>query len=398
MKTPFTYASQVPLRNREWLWENRIPFGALTIIEGYPGQGKSLFVVDLAARVTRGAAMPLDTKPRKPAGVVYLVGEEDWEYDVAPRLAAARADRKRIRCSKVEMLDDVEQLATEIRDVKAKVIIVDPLLQFLPCGIAWGDNARWRQKLKPLRDLAQATRVAIVVVRHFTKNASGNAHDRGEGPRAFGAMARGVHYVTTMSRAAYFAARALAGSPVEDANPNGPDFSFISPVKVNGAPRAALVPLNFSIIGTPLKIGGKPSSQPIADDWRESMLSREDVEKISAQEQKREKGELARAKKWLATQLAGGDVAATDIAKEAEEEGISERTLMRAKADLGVRSVPRYTDGKRASWWTLKQTKAAKGAKNAKAARGADGRLPGKAGTVGGLPKAARGAKAATLH
>ena len=42
----------------KWLWPGRVPLGKVTLIVGDPGRGKSLLALDMAARVTRGAAWP----------------------------------------------------------------------------------------------------------------------------------------------------------------------------------------------------------------------------------------------------------------------------------------------------------------------------------------------------
>jgi len=41
-----------------WLWPGRVPMGKVTLLVGDPGQGKSLLSLDVAARVTTGAAWP----------------------------------------------------------------------------------------------------------------------------------------------------------------------------------------------------------------------------------------------------------------------------------------------------------------------------------------------------
>ena len=41
-----------------WLWPGYIPRGKLSILDGDPGLGKSTLALDLAARLTRGHAMP----------------------------------------------------------------------------------------------------------------------------------------------------------------------------------------------------------------------------------------------------------------------------------------------------------------------------------------------------
>src|SRR5262249_15719146 len=63
----------------EWLWPLRIPYGAVTILDGDPGLGKSFITMDLAARLTRGDAMPNEVliDPREPANVLLLNAEDD---------------------------------------------------------------------------------------------------------------------------------------------------------------------------------------------------------------------------------------------------------------------------------------------------------------------------------
>ena len=42
----------------QWLWQDRIPLGKVSMLSGEPGLGKSTVALDLIARTTRGAAMP----------------------------------------------------------------------------------------------------------------------------------------------------------------------------------------------------------------------------------------------------------------------------------------------------------------------------------------------------
>ncbi len=43
---------------QDWLWPNRIPMAALTLIAGFPGSGKTAIALDIAARVSVGAPAP----------------------------------------------------------------------------------------------------------------------------------------------------------------------------------------------------------------------------------------------------------------------------------------------------------------------------------------------------
>src|SRR5579863_7760827 len=55
-----TFLDDVPYRPLEWLWTGRIPWNKLTVIEGPPQSAKSLVALDLAARASRGEALPGD--------------------------------------------------------------------------------------------------------------------------------------------------------------------------------------------------------------------------------------------------------------------------------------------------------------------------------------------------
>ncbi len=49
-----TKASEVKVREIEWLWYPYIPFGKITVVQGDAGDGKSTFVLNLAAMLRRG--------------------------------------------------------------------------------------------------------------------------------------------------------------------------------------------------------------------------------------------------------------------------------------------------------------------------------------------------------
>jgi putative DNA primase/helicase len=79
----------------QWLWRDRIAAGKLTMIAGQAGAGKSTAVLDLVARITRGADWPDGgTAPR--GDVVILSAEDGVSDTLVPRLIAAGADRERV--------------------------------------------------------------------------------------------------------------------------------------------------------------------------------------------------------------------------------------------------------------------------------------------------------------
>ena len=57
-KLQYEYFSSVRQRKVEWLWYPYIPYGKLTIVQGDPGEGKSTFMLNIAALLTKGRPMP----------------------------------------------------------------------------------------------------------------------------------------------------------------------------------------------------------------------------------------------------------------------------------------------------------------------------------------------------
>ena len=79
----------------DWLWQDRIPLGMLTILEGNPGTGKSFLTHALAAAISNGRPLPLqDARP--PADALLLTCEDAIAHTIKPRLEGLGADQDRI--------------------------------------------------------------------------------------------------------------------------------------------------------------------------------------------------------------------------------------------------------------------------------------------------------------
>lgn len=198
-------------RRWEWVWEKRIPRGALTIIDGVMGVGKSTLAVELAARITRGERMPFSTaQPLPPSNVLFMTAEDSIDATFAQRLRAAEADLGRVKVWKgirVE-IDGVKRLNTYLAlDVhygeleaaivkeRAVAIFIDVLFGYVGTTNPYIDN-EVREFLAPLVEIAERNNCAIVAIRHPRKGQSGEAaHEIGGGSVAWGAVARSVLYV-----------------------------------------------------------------------------------------------------------------------------------------------------------------------------------------------------------
>ena len=182
-----------------WLWQGYIPRGKLCLLDGDPGTGKSTLMLDLAARVSAGKAMP-DGSASEQGTVLLASAEDDAADTILPRLRAAGANLGRV----VELgppfdlegkprpltLADASYIETRIRHHKAALLVMDPLMAFMPSGTDSNVDSDVRVHLAGLRLAAERTGCAIVLVRHLNKSGGTNPVYRGGGSIGFIGAAR----------------------------------------------------------------------------------------------------------------------------------------------------------------------------------------------------------------
>jgi hypothetical protein len=194
-------ADEVVAKLARWLWAGWLARGEMHLVDGLPGEGKGLFGVDIAARMSRGFPMPpapKDDPTRDPANVVMIIEEDSWECTVKHRLVAADADLTKIHLPKKDFLSFPQDLPTVksiLKETQAKLLIIDPILSFV--GDAKADTnaeSHMRRFLRPILELTRSTGVATILVRHFKKEKASAIH-RGLGSQALTAMCRLQHVV-----------------------------------------------------------------------------------------------------------------------------------------------------------------------------------------------------------
>jgi len=176
--TPLSDFKSLPLH---WLWPGHILRGKLTILEGDPGLGKSLFTLDLASRVTSGQPMP-DGSPGIQGNVVLIAPEDAVNDAIKPRVEAAGGDPSRIhlipyvrRRNPITGSDDISVftlpvhlpiLDEAIKNTRAVLVIIDPLMAVLASSIKGLHDPNSRRALNPLVQLAQQANCSILIVHH----------------------------------------------------------------------------------------------------------------------------------------------------------------------------------------------------------------------------------------
>lgn len=203
-------AKEFAARTVTWLWPKWLPAGKLTIMDGFPGDGKSHVATSIAAALTTGRPLP-GCLATTPTDVLWLSYEEDPNDTIRPRLEAAGADLERVHL--VEGVDRgdgtpgevstehvalIEEKFVELHETgnPVRLLVVDPLSLVLPTRTDTNNDAASRQALQPLARLAQRNGVAVLVIRHFNKGRGERALLKGGGSIAFAAAARAVWTVT----------------------------------------------------------------------------------------------------------------------------------------------------------------------------------------------------------
>ena len=187
--------SEVQSQEASWLWFPFIPYGKLTIIQGDPGDGKTTFILNIAAKLSKGEGLDSEMKLTQPLNVIYQSAEDGLSDTIKPRLEQARADCENIlvideSIKSLSMID--ERLEEAIKRTKARLLILDPIQANLGGGMDMNRATEARDMTKKLAALAEKYQCAIVLVGHMNKAAGNKAAYRGMGSIDFFAVARSV--------------------------------------------------------------------------------------------------------------------------------------------------------------------------------------------------------------
>lgn len=187
--------SNVEATSVRWLWYPYISYGKLTLLQGDPGEGKSTFIIRVAAALTKGEALPGCCKPDEPVTVIYQCSEDGLSDTVKPRLMEAGADCSRVVYiveEEIPLTLDDERIEDAIAQTGAKLMIIDPIQAFMGPDADWNNAIKIRHMLRNLSSTAQKYNCAVVMVGHLNKMTGGKNLYRGLGSIDIAAIARSV--------------------------------------------------------------------------------------------------------------------------------------------------------------------------------------------------------------
>jgi DNA repair protein RadA/Sms len=319
-RKPFGVLSDVVSRAVKFMWEPYLVYGMVNLLEGDPNVGKSYFAMHLTAMVTTAGKLPGMPKLEK-GRVMYISPEDDAGYTIKPRIEAMGGEASLVTyLNDFLLLDDtgfaeIEKELTKQGDYT--LIVIDTFFGVVPTGADTNKPNDMRQILNRISVLAADHDLVALVIRHWTKGDRGKALYRGGGSIDIIGVAR--------------SALAVAKHPDDE------DLRVIAHVKHNLSAPGASQLYEIRVV--------EREDRPILV-WRgECKLTADELQAaIPADPKAREKAE-----EFLTKKLAKGPQFATELLADAKAEGISKRTLERAKKTVGARS-KKISDG-RSKWF-----------------------------------------------
>ena len=306
----------IPEEQIEYLWYPYIPLGTITLLVGDPGIGKSYIALKLASIISKGEKFPFDFNNKsielQPSNVIVQNGEDSKTTTIRYRLSKLEADISKIWFIKEKdlafKLDNIDTLEKYLYEKHPKLIVIDPITQFLPQKISMDRANEVRTSLSPLAELAARYKCTFLLIAHKNKNTKTDGIYRVLGSIDFVGICRSMLTATKIDGKTYLKQEKNStgefGKTIEyEINEDG--LTFIKQVDntVN----------NYEIL------------KPIEE-----------------------------AKQFILEQLKNGEVSSSDIRNLAYSEGISKNTLDRAKKELGVGSQKRVSEDGTVYWvWKI---------------------------------------------
>lgn len=326
-KVELVSAASVTMTATRWLWNGYLAQGKMHVLGGAPGCGKTTIVLALIATVTRGDFFPDGSLCRNRGNVVIWSGEDDPADTLAPRLAAAGANMRRVyfvgavRESGASRSFDPAKDAAALREAikaagGASLLMVDPIVSAVA-----GDshkNAEVRRALQPLADLAAEVGAALIGITHFSKGTSGrDPTERITGSLAFGALARVVMIAAKVEPKDDEPAKRIFARSKSNIGPDDGGFEYsLEQVEVPDHPGmfASVARWGNAIEGTAREILAEAEAPSDSDG-----------------------SALGDAKAFLRDFLSEGSKSVSEIQPAARHAGISKITLRRAREDLKIK-------------------------------------------------------------
>jgi hypothetical protein len=299
---------QVEEKEPEWLINDYIPRGQITVLAGDGGAGKTTIWCAIAAAVSSGSKCFLNQDNPfagncKPGKVLFFSSEDTAEYTLVSRLRKNGAKLENVLSLSLaddafsEIKFDSERLEEIIKEYRPELVLFDPLQSFIPPNIQMGQRNAMRACLNPLIGLGEQYGVTFIIVVHTNKQSGMWGRKRIADSADIWDIARSV---------------LIAG----EANDG---LRYISQEKSNYGPLAQTILF-------------KLDSGKVEFEGRTDKKDKDFVSAASAATYQAPAREDAKA--FILDYLKDGEKETSDLDEMMKAQGVSGKTLERAKAEL----------------------------------------------------------------
>lgn len=324
--------SKVEPKVVEWLWKPYLPIGKVTLLDGWPGIGKSYITCKLAAIVSQGGGFP-NGYAFEPGNVLMFNAEDGLADTLRPRLEACGADLSKVYCLDILHKDGIAtfdqagllRFESTIMEYDPRFVIVDPLFAFTGAGVDIHRANESRAVSSRLAAIAAKYALSMLCVRHLNKGGGGGS-----------TMRAGIGSIDWIA-----AARVglLAGC-----DPDDESKMALTNYKNNLAKKGE--PLGYRIDFNPEADQGEFIWTGTSDLTADRILAPHTHEDAG------ESAQRADAKDFLYNLLLQGRLESGEVWRSASQAGISERALKDAKIGLGIKPYKEGGEcGRRGAKW-----------------------------------------------
>lgn len=180
----FNYDKDVKIKKTEWLYDNWIPRGTVTIVSGKGGLGKGYIVMDIIGRLANAKELiyhdDLEHESKDPINCSFITLEDDPETTVKKRLEYDLGhDTKNIYGINAVALPtmhiekpEVQQLLLgHVKEHDIKLLVIDPIISM--CGVSDDNNhVKVRSSMNHFYKMAKELNIAIIGIHHNRKSAN----------------------------------------------------------------------------------------------------------------------------------------------------------------------------------------------------------------------------------
>jgi energy-coupling factor transporter ATP-binding protein EcfA2 len=164
-----------------WIAEPLLARGAVTMLVGREGHGKSLLALALAAAIGHGSSVAgIACTP----GRVLLIDAENGEAEIHRRVLGLGVKPDAlitVEAQRFDLREDMRDVRTLLRHVQPDVLVLDSLRSLAP-GLDENDSGPVEAALGPLREISRTHQCATLIVHH-----AGKANNGYRGSTAIGA-------------------------------------------------------------------------------------------------------------------------------------------------------------------------------------------------------------------